>query len=95
VAAGCTQEEAAARAALLDVQSYRVFLDLTGDTDEATSRTEIRFGCREPGAGTFADLAAIAVGRVVLNGVSLDPAAVVAGGRVRVIAARELAAAAG
>ncbi len=83
MAAGCTQEEAAARAALLDVQSYQVFLDLTGDQDLATSRTEIRFRCREPGAATYADLAAATVGRVELNGVSLDPGTTVTAGRVR------------
>jgi len=36
-----------------------VFLDLTaGPAGPLRSRTEIRFGCREPGAATFAELTA-------------------------------------
>jgi aminopeptidase N len=60
-----TQTEATARAALLDVASYEVFADLTAEP--VRSRTEIRFGCREPGAATFAELTATAT-RAVLNG---------------------------
>src|SRR6266516_2687549 len=48
-----TETEATARAALLDVASYDVFADLTAEP--VRSRTEIRFGCREPGAATFTD----------------------------------------
>ena len=50
-----------------------MFLDLTDGGDTARSRTEIRFRCREQGAATFADLDAIAVHEVVLNGEPLDP----------------------
>ena len=60
-----TETEATARAALVDVASYDVFADLTAEP--VRSRTEIRFGCREPGAATFAELTATAV-RAVLNG---------------------------
>ena len=60
-----TETEAAARAALIDVASYDVFADLTAEP--VRTRTEIRFGCREPGAATFAELTATAV-RAVLNG---------------------------
>jgi len=60
-----TETEARARAALLDVTSYDVFADLTAEP--VRSRTEIRFGCRQPGAATFAELTAPAT-RVVLNG---------------------------
>jgi aminopeptidase N len=60
-----TETEARARAALLDVTSYDVFADLTAEP--VRSRTEIRFGCREPGAATFAELTATAT-RMVLNG---------------------------
>ena len=49
MAAGCTEAEAAARAALVDVESYAVFLDLAADPDTVRSRTEIRF--RSPAAG--------------------------------------------
>ena len=51
-----TETEATARAALIHVASYDVFADLTAEP--VRSRTEIRFGCREPGAATFADLTA-------------------------------------
>ena len=70
---GLTQAEAAQRAGLLLVDSYQVFLDLTGDGESVRSRTEIRFSCREPGAASFADLDAIAVHEVTLNGVPVDP----------------------
>jgi aminopeptidase N len=63
-----TEAEARLRADLLDVESYEVFLDLTADP--VRSRSEIRFGCREPGPGasTFADLATRTVLGAVLNG---------------------------
>jgi aminopeptidase N len=69
-----TRDEAAARAALLDVTSYAIDLDLTtGDTTFA-STTTLEFTCREPGAATFADLIAPNVREITLNGRSLDPA---------------------
>jgi len=70
-----TETEARVRAALIDVRSYDVFLDLTaGAAGPVRSRTEIRFGCREPGAGTFAELTA-AASSAVLNGREVGPAA--------------------
>jgi aminopeptidase N len=70
-----TETEARVRAALLDVRSYDVFLDLTaGAAGSVRSRTEIRFGCREPGAATFAELTA-AASSAVLNGREVGPAA--------------------
>jgi len=60
-----TETEAAARAVLIDVASYDVFADLTAEP--VRSRTEIRFGCREPGTASFAELTATAT-RAVLNG---------------------------
>ena len=53
-----------------------MFLDLTDGGDTAWSRTEIRFRCREDGATTFADLDAVAVHELILNGQHLDPKAV-------------------
>jgi aminopeptidase N len=53
-----------------------VFLDLTHGGDRAWSRTEIRFRCRAVGSTTFADLDAVAVHEVILNGQHLDPKAV-------------------
>ena len=74
-----TETEARVRAGLLDVRSYDVFLDLTaGAAGPVRSRTEIRFGCREPGAATFAELTATA-SSAVLNGRAVGPAA---GGRL-------------
>ena len=69
-----TETEARVRAALLDVRAYDVFLDLTaGPAGPVRSRTEIRFGCREPGAATFAELTAAAAS-AVLNGRPTGPA---------------------
>jgi aminopeptidase N len=77
--AALTETEARVRAALLDVWSYDVFLDLSAEpAGSARSRTEIRFGCREPGAATFAELTATATS-AVLNGRAVGPAA---GGRL-------------
>jgi aminopeptidase N len=73
---GTTADEAAARSRLITVESYSVFLDLTDGGDSVWSRTEIRFRCREVGAATFADLDAVAVHEVILNGQHLDPKAV-------------------
>ncbi len=70
---GTTAAEAAARSRLISVESYAVFLDLTTGGDSARSRTEIQFSCREPGAATFADLDALTVHKVVLNGAPVDP----------------------
>jgi aminopeptidase N len=69
--------DAQARAALLDVTSYDIEVDLTdggGKPGEHTfrSRTTIRFGCRQPGAATFVDLIAAELREVTLNGEPLD-----------------------
>src|SRR3984957_125545 len=75
--------EALARAALLEVVSYDLVLDLTS----MRSRGEVRFRCRQPGAETFADLTvattrgaqlnsgpvgAPAAGRLLLTGLRAD-----------------------
>ncbi|GAB7191440.1 aminopeptidase N [Kineococcus sp. NUM-3379] len=78
-----TRPEAAQRAALVGVDSYRVELDLTTGPETFRSRTTIRFTCGSPGAGTFVDLVAAAVHEVRLNGRDLDPAEVFADSRVR------------
>ncbi|GGS42255.1 MULTISPECIES: aminopeptidase N [Actinokineospora] len=72
-----TRDQARQRAALLEVESYTVELDLTdglGQPGEATfgSRTTVRFTSREPGASTFIDIVARSVESAVLNGVELD-----------------------
>jgi len=68
--AALTETEARARAALLAVDSYDIFVDLTAEP--VRSRTEIRFGCAEPGAATFAELTATALS-AVLNGREIGP----------------------
>jgi aminopeptidase N len=72
-----TRSAAQARAALLDVTSYDIDVDLTdggGKPGEQTfrSRTTIRFGCRRPGEGTFVDLIAAELREVTLNGEPVD-----------------------
>jgi aminopeptidase N len=77
-----TQGEAAERAALLQVDSYTIELDLSGTGDTFPSVTTIRFTANQPGAESFVDLIAPAVREVVLNGRSLDPRTVYADGRI-------------
>ena len=77
-----TRDEAATRAALLDVTSYAIDLDLTTGETTFGSTTTLTFTCREPGASTFADLVGATVHEVTLNGRSLDPAVVYADSRI-------------
>ena len=81
-----TRDEAATRAALLDVTSYSIDLDLTTATNEQSksfgSTTTIRFTCTEPGAETFADLVDATVREITLNGEALDPATAYADSRI-------------
>ncbi|MGZ5417069.1 MAG: aminopeptidase N [Nocardioides sp.] len=79
-----TRDEARARAALLDVDSYAVDLDLTtGSTQTFRSVTTLRFRCSEPGAETFADLVGADIHGLTLNGKALDPSTVYADSRLR------------
>ncbi|HYF71972.1 MAG TPA: aminopeptidase N, partial [Nocardioides sp.] len=77
-----TRDEAATRAALLDVNSYTVELDLTTGETTFGSTTTIRFSCTEPGAETFADLVGATVHEITLNGESVDPATAYADSRI-------------
>jgi aminopeptidase N len=77
-----TRSETSERARLLHVEGYDVALDLTRGGEVFGSTSVIRFGCREPGASTYADLVAPTVHEIVLNGVRLDPAAAYADGRI-------------
>ncbi|GAA4865888.1 aminopeptidase N [Saccharopolyspora rosea] len=72
-----TREQAEQRAALLEVQSYEVELDLSdgaGGPEVANfgSTTAVRFRSNEVGAQTWIDLVAARVHSAVLNGVELD-----------------------
>jgi aminopeptidase N len=73
-----TRDEAAERAALVTVDSYRIVLDLTdgsGAPSEATFRstTTVEFSAL-PGANTVIDLAAKSIRSATLNDVALDVA---------------------
>ncbi|MFJ6002823.1 aminopeptidase N [Arthrobacter sp. NPDC092385] len=79
------RDEAAARSALLETESYAVELDLSEarDASEPTYRstTTVVFSCRQPGSSTFLDF----IGEVTeleLNGRSLDPAVASDGARI-------------
>ncbi|GAB2567876.1 aminopeptidase [Paractinoplanes abujensis] len=75
-----TQVEAEERAALIAVERYDITIDLTDlPTGSAvTCVSTVTFGCREPGASTFADCVAPIVS-ATLNGEPLPPAV---GGRI-------------
>lgn len=64
-----TRAEAAERAELLQTSTYRVELDLTGDT-VFRSQSTVNFSATE-GASTFIDLIAQSVEKIVLNGEEL------------------------
>ena len=78
-----TRAEAAERAALLDVTSYDVQLDLTTGPTTFASTTTLIFTASTPGATTFADLVGATVHEITLNGTALDPAEVYADNRIR------------
>ena len=71
-----TRDQAQQRAALLEVDSYEIELDLTdGHRPSAgvfQSHTTIRFRSREVGGSTWVDLVAKSVERATLNGTELD-----------------------
>ncbi|MFC5179306.1 aminopeptidase N [Nocardioides taihuensis] len=77
-----TRDEAAARAALLDVHSYTIELDLTTGPTTFGSTTTLRFSCAEPGAQSWADLVDATVHEITLNGRPLDPATSYADSRI-------------
>jgi aminopeptidase N len=84
VTSDLTQAEAATRAGLIEVSAMAVTLDLSTNADTFRSKTRIEFGCREPGTaaagtGTFADLDAVAVREILLNGRPLDPGSIADG----------------
>ena len=74
-----TLAEARERAALLTVTSYAVELDLDQGAEVFGSHTSVRFACSAPGADSWVDLKARSIETVSLNGVDLDPGAVVDG----------------
>jgi aminopeptidase N len=69
-----SQSTAAARAAMLTVDSYEIDLDLTLGDAIFRSTTTIRFRAVEPGAETFVEVRPVRLHEVTLNGASIDPA---------------------
>ncbi|MGW6445600.1 aminopeptidase N [Lentzea sp. NPDC055074] len=72
-----TRDQAQDRAELLEVESYRIELDLTDGggkpgTDTFRSTTTVVFRSRTPGASSWIDIVAATVHRAVLNGSELD-----------------------
>ncbi|GGP43133.1 aminopeptidase N [Saccharothrix coeruleofusca] len=72
-----TRDQAQQRAQLLEVDSYRIELDLTDGggkpgSDTFRSTTTVAFRSRSAGASTWVDIVAATVHRAVLNGVELD-----------------------
>jgi aminopeptidase N len=68
VANNLTRDEARNRAALIDVESYHVELDLTRSDETFESVSTIRFRSARPGAATFLELTAPTVSQITLNG---------------------------
>ncbi len=77
------RDEAATRAELLEIRSYRIDLDLTTSETTFASTTTIEFAAREPGASTFADLVGATVHEITLNGRPLDPLTAYSDSRIR------------
>ncbi|WP_144764271.1 aminopeptidase N [Curtobacterium sp. 9128] len=77
-----TRTEAQERAAIVDVRSYDVELDLTRGAESFGSTTRVRFTAT-PGAATFIDAITKTVHSVTLNGTELDVAAVNDGVRIQ------------
>ncbi|WP_223979475.1 aminopeptidase N [Arthrobacter sp. NicSoilB8] len=77
-----TRAEARERAALIDVESYDVSLDLTRGEKVFGSTTAVKFSAK-PGSSTFIDAVTHAVHSVSLNGRELDPAEVSDGVRIQ------------
>ena len=68
MASKLTRNEAGDRARLVEVESYRIDLDLTGGETTFRSRTTVTFRAATPGASTFIDLTAPEVREITLNG---------------------------
>lgn len=77
-----TRTEAQERAAIVDVQTYDVELDLTRGAETFGSTTRVRFSATQ-GASTFIDAITKTVHSITLNGTALDVAAVNDGVRIQ------------
>jgi aminopeptidase N len=77
-----TRTEAIERAASINVESYKVEIDLTGGPDYFGTTTRVKFSAK-PGSASFIDAITNTVHSVVLNGEVLDPAKVSDGIRIQ------------
>ncbi|MFM6979987.1 MAG: aminopeptidase N [Micrococcales bacterium] len=77
-----TRLEAQERASIIEVESYQIGLDLTTSEETFASNTVVRFKAKA-GSSTFIDFISHSVTNVVLNGQSLDIAAVNDGVRIQ------------
>ncbi len=78
-----TRDEAAARAALVTVDTHDVVLDVTTAEDTFATTSTIRFSCTTPGAETFLDFVGASVEQLTVNGTDLDPASHFSDSRIR------------
>ena len=79
-----TRVEAEERAALLEVTSYDVVLDLTASPRSFSTTSTITFSCSSPGSATFVDFIGESVRSVTLNGTALDAAGLFGDSRIAV-----------
>ena len=77
-----TRTEATERAASINVESYKVEIDLTGGPDYFGTTTRVKFSAKQ-GSASFIDAITNTVHSVVLNGEVLDPAKVSDGIRIQ------------
>jgi aminopeptidase N len=67
-----SRNEALERSAHLEVESYEVFLDVSGSGDTFFARSAINFSCNKSGYETFVDTLAVRVISATLNGSPVD-----------------------
>ena len=77
-----TRVEAQQRSSLIEVDSYRVEVDLTRGPTEFQTKTTVRFRANEIGTSSFIDAITARVDSVVLNGESLSASEVSDGARI-------------
>jgi aminopeptidase N len=73
VASNLTRNEARDRAQLLEIESYRIELDLTGGKTTFRSETTVGFRAASSGASSFIDLTAAEIRDITLNGSPVSP----------------------
>ena len=78
-----TRIEAQGRAAIINVDSYQVALDLTTGSETFLSTSTVRFDSSQVGASTFIDAISAKVHSVVLNGENLDVVTVADAARIQ------------